>query len=652
MTSGKTYTFTVDARNGGSWYWAGLAFADTNTSTYIPAAGVYGLRMNSGELQIWKNGNYEGSAAYADFTVNNQFKLVLDTTSGSAWTIRYFLNGSVDPIYTMTVAPSLDINYVMLNSNNGGGTTSIFDNVLVTVDEGTPLVTTTTTVVSSNYTTTFGDPVTFTATIVPTPDSGAFPAGNVQFTLDGTTDLGLVEVTQVGSTSHGTAATTSITTIPVGSAHVVTAVYIPAAGFNTSTGTLSPNQTVLIPDGTTTTTVASSQNPSTFGGPVTFTAMIVPYPDSGAFPAGNIQFTLDGTTDLGLVAVTQVGSTSHGTAATTSITTIPAGSAHVITAEYLPATGSGFFTSTGTLSPNQNVLPIGQAAIVSDTFTRVDALLNGIAPETGTGTWNSVGSGASSIVGGAVQITNGSAYIPIGAVTSGHIYTASVDATQGGSWYWLGLAFSTANTSPNFPDTGLWGMRSNGGTVQVFNPDYVGYDVAGTTPATHNFKIVLDTTNPTWSETFFVDGASVYTQSGMTPFAVNYVALNSNGVNTFDNVLVTVEGGAVSNPYDTWAGHYAGGGTPGEDSNNDGVQNGVAYFMDERGLATNPGLKDGKVTWPHLNPVASFEVQVSANLKDWVPVDPGDIDITDPTKVIYTLPKVELKQFCRLVVTP
>ncbi|MCF7734360.1 MAG: hypothetical protein K9N23_21945 [Akkermansiaceae bacterium] len=117
------------------------------------------------------------------------------------------------------------------------------------------------------------------------------------------------------------------------------------------------------------------------------------------------------------------------------------------------------------------------------------------------------------------------------------------------------------------------------------------------------------------------------------------------------SVVVTSGGGGTT--YDDWKVDYAGGGTPAEDFNNDGVQNGVAYFMGENGLATNPGLVGGKVTWPHLNPVASFAVQVSDNLADWVPADPGDVDTTtDPTQVIYTLPTVAPKQFCRLVVTP
>ena len=115
----------------------------------------------------------------------------------------------------------------------------------------------------------------------------------------------------------------------------------------------------------------------------------------------------------------------------------------------------------------------------------------------------------------------------------------------------------------------------------------------------------------------------------------------------------TGTGTVAVRPYDEWANTYAGGGTPGEDYNHDGVQNGIAYFMGKNGLATNPGVVDGKVTWPHVNGVASFEVQVSGNLRDWTPAEPGDVDTTSsPGNVIYTLPVGAGKKFCRLVVVP
>jgi hypothetical protein len=112
----------------------------------------------------------------------------------------------------------------------------------------------------------------------------------------------------------------------------------------------------------------------------------------------------------------------------------------------------------------------------------------------------------------------------------------------------------------------------------------------------------------------------------------------------------------ASNPnpttsYASWATQHAGGGTPGEDYNHDGVQNGVAYFIGENGLATTPGVVNGKVTWPHVGAVTSFEVQVSDNLHDWSAATTG-VDTSDPAKVVYTLPTGAAKKFCRLMVVP
>ncbi|MCX6872322.1 MAG: hypothetical protein NTW21_00710, partial [Verrucomicrobia bacterium] len=114
--------------------------------------------------------------------------------------------------------------------------------------------------------------------------------------------------------------------------------------------------------------------------------------------------------------------------------------------------------------------------------------------------------------------------------------------------------------------------------------------------------------------------------------------------------VTTGTGGYVS-----WAHDYAGEGAPNEDYNNDGVANGVAYFMGMDGLATNPGVEHGKVTWPHVNAVTSYAVQVSDNLTDWSPAAAGDVDTTtDPTKVVFTLPTGPgiTTKFCRLLVVP
>ncbi|MCX6874469.1 MAG: hypothetical protein NTW21_11795, partial [Verrucomicrobia bacterium] len=108
--------------------------------------------------------------------------------------------------------------------------------------------------------------------------------------------------------------------------------------------------------------------------------------------------------------------------------------------------------------------------------------------------------------------------------------------------------------------------------------------------------------------------------------------------------LVEVTSGPTS--YNAWAALHAGDQTAEKDYNNDGVRNGIAYFMGENGLATNPGVVNGKVSWPQVGAVASFEVQVSADLTTWVPANPDDVDTTGtPGHVIYTFPKVDPKEF-------
>ncbi len=128
-------------------------------------------------------------------------------------------------------------------------------------------------------------------------------------------------------------------------------------------------------------------------------------------------------------------------------------------------------------------------------------------------------------------------------------------------------------------------------------------------------------------------------------------ATSTEEINTIDNVSFTIN---TQGGYASWAHDYAGDGAPNEDYNNDGVANGVAFFMGMNGLATNPGVVAGKITWPYANEVASYEVQVSDNLSDWAPAAAEDIATTLPPggQVIYTLPTGAAKKFCRLMVVP
>jgi hypothetical protein len=102
---------------------------------------------------------------------------------------------------------------------------------------------------------------------------------------------------------------------------------------------------------------------------------------------------------------------------------------------------------------------------------------------------------------------------------------------------------------------------------------------------------------------------------------------------------------------------------PSEDSNNDGVQNGVAYFMNATGVTTNPSIIGNAVTWPNGGNIPSteygtqFVVQTSLDLVNWADVEIGDLttNTSGPSGALtYTLPASVLggKLFTRLVITP
>jgi len=105
--------------------------------------------------------------------------------------------------------------------------------------------------------------------------------------------------------------------------------------------------------------------------------------------------------------------------------------------------------------------------------------------------------------------------------------------------------------------------------------------------------------------------------------------------------------------YDAWAATYAGGQAANLDYNNDGVANGIAYFMGATGLVTNPALVDGTITWPHSASATDiiYKVLTSANLADWTDVT---ADATDAGGFLsYTPPPGLPTLFVRLeVVVP
>jgi hypothetical protein len=181
------------------------------------------------------------------------------------------------------------------------------------------VATTTTTVTSSANPSVFGQSVTFTATVtVNPPGTGNVPSGETVTFKDGANTLG------TGSTNSSGVAILTASSLVVAS-HSITAVYAGDANFSTST---SAALSQVVNQASTTTTLASSANPSAFGQSVTFTATIaINLAGTGTIPSGETVTFKDGTNTLG------TGST-NGSGVATFATSSLSVAGHSITAVY------------------------------------------------------------------------------------------------------------------------------------------------------------------------------------------------------------------------------------------------------------------------------------------------------------------------------
>ena len=111
--------------------------------------------------------------------------------------------------------------------------------------------------------------------------------------------------------------------------------------------------------------------------------------------------------------------------------------------------------------------------------------------------------------------------------------------------------------------------------------------------------------------------------------------------------------------YSDWATANVGGQPADGDFNFDGVDNGIAYFMDDTGVIILPGIVGGTITWtnggniPHTEYGTRFKVQTSPDLATWTDVLSGGGNLVNTAgSVSYTLPTGLGNWFTRLVVTP
>ncbi len=378
-----------------------------------------------------------------------------------------------------------------------------------------------TTVSSSLNPSTFGENVTFTATVVGTGAGAGNPSGgSVQFKIDGA-NFGAPVALVAGS------ATTSTSSLTAGN-HTVEALFTSTdTNFNDSNDSLDGGQTVNKRD--TLTTVSSSLNPSTFGENVTFTATVVGTGAGAGNPSGgSVQFKIDGANFGAPVAL------SGGSASSTAISSLTAGN-HTVEA---------LFTSTDTnFNDSNDSLDGGQTVNKRDTLTTISSSLNPSTfgeSVTFTATVVGTGAGAGNPSGGSVQFKiDGANFGAPVALSGGSASSTAISSLTAGN-HTVEAVFTSADT--NFNDSS--DLLDGGQTVNKrdtlttvsssLNPSIYGQTVtftatvAGTGPGAGN---------PSGgSVQFKIDGANVG-----APIALSGGSASSGGINSLGAGTHTVE---------------------------------------------------------------------------------------------------------------
>jgi hypothetical protein len=273
------------------------------------------------------------------------------------------LNGSGQAAFTTS---TLTVGTHSINAVYSGnaGYASVYSTVLTEVVNPSSNVSTTTSVISSINPAIFGQSVVFTATI--TGAGGPTPTGNVIF-LDGTTTL---ETVALNGASQALFATSSLSA----GSHSITAMYAGNANYAGSTSSLL-TQVVNASTGIgTTTTLASSSNPSSAAQSVVFTASVVGVGGNVPTPTGTVTFVI-GTTTLGTVVL-------NGTAQASFTASSLAPGAYSITAIY---SGDETYAASASTAITQMTLspPFIWLANGNQTLSKVSTGGIGFSPPSG-----------------------------------------------------------------------------------------------------------------------------------------------------------------------------------------------------------------------------------------------------------------------------
>lgn len=260
------------------------------TITATVAAAAPGTGAPSGTVEFFADGETIGAAPLSAGPGGSRATLEIATLPPGA--------------HTLTATYAGDADYLGSDA----------EPVSQTVIEGAAVVATTTSVGTSHNPSTFGELITFTATVAAADESS--PTGSVQFSVDGLDFGDPVELVD------GVAVSASLASPDPGD-HTVIAAYLPTAGYSASGDTLVQR----VEDAAVEVDLDSSDAHSDFGQSVTFHATVGSIPVGTGTPTGFVQFRVDG------VALGDAVELVDGEATSPSIDTLAPGE-HSVTALY------------------------------------------------------------------------------------------------------------------------------------------------------------------------------------------------------------------------------------------------------------------------------------------------------------------------------
>ncbi len=416
------------------------------------------------------------------------------------------LNGSAQATFTTSslALGSHSITAVYGGDTNDLGSTSPVLTQTVTANSSGTAIT------SSVNPSTFGQSVTFTATVT---GSGVTPTGTVTF-KDGSTALG-------SATLNGSGQTTFSTNALAAGSHSITATYNGDSNYGTS---ISPTLTQTVNQNASSTSLTSSANPSAYGAAVTFTATVT---GASGTPTGTVTFK-DGTTTLGSATLNGSGQT------TLSVSSLAVGN-HSITAVYggdtnnlgstSPVLTQTIVTNTSSTAVASSVNPsaLGQSVTFTATVTG-----SGVTP-TGTVTFKD----GSNTLGTGTLNGSGQAALSTSALATG---SHSITAVYGGDGNF------GSSSSPVLTQTVGQSSSSSTSLISSSNPSTYG------TPMTFTATVTGAGGTPTGTVTF-KDGATTLGSAALNGNA--QAALSASALSVGNHSITAVYSGDANFPAST-----------------------------------------------------------------------------------------------------